>query len=85
MIKALASFIRKNAPSVEEVPIGAMIVFTTKGVKNLDVKQSSIPTMHVTKVKGFLRQQKREKLPKEDYTALKAAFDEKAAHLVIEE
>jgi hypothetical protein len=82
MIKALASFIRKNAPSVEEVPIGAMIVFTTKGVKNLDVKQSSIPAMHAAKVRGFLRQQKREKLPAADYEALKAAFDEKAAHLV---
>ncbi len=84
MVKALASFIRKNAPSVDEVPIGAMIVFTTKGVKNLDVKDSSIPAMHATKVKGFLRQQKRERLPKTDYEALKAAFDEKAAHLVTE-
>ncbi len=85
MVEALASFIRKHAPSVEEVPIGAMIVFTTKGVKNLDVKESSIPAMHATKVKGFLRQQRREKLPVEDYEALKAAFDEKAARLVVEE
>lgn len=84
MVKALANFIRQHAPSVEEVPIGAMIVFTTKGVKNLDVKQSKIPAMHATKVKGFLRQQKREPLPAADYEAIRAAFDEKAAHLTEE-
>lgn len=82
MVESLASFIRKNAPDVEEVPIGAMIVFTTKGVKDLDVKESDIPAMHATKVKGFLRQQKRELLPEADYEALKEAFDAKAAHLV---
>jgi hypothetical protein len=81
MIEALANFIRKNAPSVEEVPIGAMIVFTTKGVKDLDVGQSDIPAMHATKVKGFLRQQKRQQLPEADYEAIKAAFDAKAGHL----
>jgi hypothetical protein len=70
---------------VEEVPIGAMIVFTTKGVKNLDVKQSSIPAMHATKAKGFLRQQRRELLPEADYRAIKAAFDAQAAHFVEEQ
>lgn len=84
MIEALANFIRKNAPGVEEVPIGAMIVFTTKGVKELDVSQSSIPAMHATKVKGFLRQQRRDPLPEADYEAIKSAFDEKAAHLTEE-
>jgi hypothetical protein len=85
MVEALANFIRKNAPNVEEVPIGAMIVFTTKGVKNLDVNQSSIPAMHATKVKGFLRQQRRSPLPEADYEAIKAAFDAKASHLVEEQ
>lgn len=85
MVEALANFIRKNAPTVEEVPIGAMIVFTTKGVKNLDVNQSSIPAMHATKVKGFLRQQRRSPLPEADYEAIKAAFDAKASHLVEEQ
>jgi hypothetical protein len=36
-------------------------------------------------VKGFLRQQKREPLPEADYEALKAAFDDKAVHLVEEQ
>ena len=85
MVEALANFIRKNAPSVDEVPIGAMIVFTTKGVKDLDVKQSTIPAMHATKVKGFLRQKRRDPLPEADYEAIKAAFDAKAANVVEEQ
>ena len=85
MVQALANFIRKNVPSIEEVPIGAMIVFTTKGVKNLDVDQSNIPAMHATKVKGFLRQKRRDPLPEADYKAIKAAFDAQAAHLVEEQ
>ncbi|MFZ1400084.1 MAG: hypothetical protein WAS33_24490, partial [Candidatus Promineifilaceae bacterium] len=84
-IEALASFLNKNAPSVEEVPIAAMIVFTAKGNKNMDLKNSSIPAMHYTKVKGYLRQQKQEApMPEADYAAIKAAFDKKASHLLAE-
>ncbi|MFQ5400553.1 MAG: hypothetical protein ACE5E7_13265 [Anaerolineae bacterium] len=83
MVRVLAGYISKHAPGVEEVPIGALIVFTTKGLKNLDVKDSRIPAMHYTKLKGFLRQQKRDKLlSQEDYEAIRAAFDKKAAHLI---
>lgn len=86
MIEAMASYINKHAPSVEEVPIGAMIVFTTKGVENLDLEGSRIPAMHYTKVKGFLRRQERDEiLPREDYEAIRAAFDKKAAHLIEDE
>jgi hypothetical protein len=84
-IEAVASYLNKQAPSVEEVPIGAMIVFTNKGNKNLDLKKSSIPAMHFTKVKGYLRQQKRETpMPEADFVAIQAAFDKKAAHLLAE-
>jgi hypothetical protein len=75
MVEAMANYIRKNAPAVEELPIGEMIVFTTKGAQELNLKGSRIPAMHYTKVKGFLRQKKRESLPKADYEALRAAFD----------
>jgi hypothetical protein len=82
-VEAIANYLNKNAPSVEEVPIGALIVFTNKGNKNLDLKKSSIPAMHYTKVKGYLRQQKGEKpMPEEDFAAIQAAFDKKAAHLL---
>ncbi len=81
MVEAMAGYIRQNAPTVEELPIGALIVFTTKGATELDLENSTIPAMHATKVKGFLRQQKREPLPKADYDALRAAFDEKVGDL----
>lgn len=84
-VEAVASYLNKHAPSVEEVPIGAMVVFTTKGNKNLDLKNATIPAMHFTKVKGYLRQQKRETpMPEEDFAAIQAAFDKKAAHLLDE-
>jgi hypothetical protein len=81
MVEAMANYIRKNAPSVNELPIGALIVFTTKGAQELDLKGSRIPAMHYTKVKGFLRQKKRESLPKADYEALQAAFDKSVPDL----
>lgn len=84
-VEAIASYLNKNAPSVEEVPIGALIVFTNKGNKNLDLKNSTIPAMHYTKVKGYLRQQKSETpMSDEVFTAVQAAFDIKASHLLEE-
>ena len=82
-VEAIASYLNKHAPSVQEVPIGALIVFTNKGNKNLDLKSSNIPAMHYTKVKGYLRQLKRDKsMPEADFEAIKAAFDKKASHLL---
>jgi hypothetical protein len=85
-VEAVASYLHKHAPSVEEVSIGALIVFTSKGNKDLDLKKSNLPAMHYTKVKGYLRQQKRVKnMPEEDFLAIKAAFDLKATHLLEED
>ena len=85
MIEALAGFIRREAPAVEEVPIGAMIVFTSKNREELDVKNSNIPAMHASKVKGFLRQKgKGQSLPDSDYVALRAAFDTAAGDILEE-
>jgi hypothetical protein len=77
-VAAVAHFLQKNTPQVEEVPIAALIVFTSKGIKDLDLKGSTIPAMHYTKVKGFLKNQKREKMPAADYEAIQAAFDQQA-------
>lgn len=87
LVSAMANYIRKNAPKIEEVPIAPLIVFTTKNITSLDVKNSNIPAMHFGKLKGFLRQQKNAipAMPEEDYQALRAAFDKKTAHLVEEE
>lgn len=81
-VAAIASFINKQAPEVEEVPIAAMIVFTTKGDTELDLKKSRIPALHYTKVKGFMKQNKRqEPLPQPVYNALREAFDQRAAQV----
>jgi membrane protein implicated in regulation of membrane protease activity len=83
MIENMAGFIRKNAPEVDEVPIGAMIVFTSKNIKNLNVADSTIPAMHFSKVKGFLKDKgKRKPIPSSDYEAIKAAFDQAADDLL---
>jgi len=87
LVSAMANYIRKNAPEIEEVPMAPLIVFTTKNIKSLDVKNSNIPAMHYTKLKGFLRQQKGvlPPMPEAEYEALRTAFDKKAAHLIEEE
>ena len=83
MIKGLAGYISNHAPQLNEVPIAAMIVFTTKNIDELDVAGSSIPAMHHTKVKGFLRQKGQgTTLPAADYAALQEAFDKAAVDLL---
>jgi len=83
MIAALAGYINKNAPEIEEVPIAAMIVFTSKNLDELDVEGSRIPAMHYSKVKGYMKREgKGEPLPDDVYESLRAAFDEAADDLV---
>jgi hypothetical protein len=85
MIEALAGFIRREAPTVEEVPIGAMIVFTSKNRDELHVENSNIPARHFSKVKGFLRQKGLgKKLPEKEYDALRLAFDNAAGDILEE-
>ena len=79
MVQSVAAFLNKAAPDVEEIPIAPMIVFTTKGVDQLDLKKSPIPAMHYKKVRGFLKQkQNPPNLSKEDYEAVRAALDAEA-------
>ena len=83
MVKSLAAFINKEAPEIEEVPIGAMIVFTTEKIKSLDIEDSEIPAMPASKVRKFMRKEGVGKpLPPETYQRLQAIFD-KAAEKVL--
>ena len=91
MIQRLAVFIRKNAPEIEneELPIGVMILFTLQRPKDsksgfvLDLKESTFPAMHISKLRGYMRAQGRgEPLRPELYAALQEAFDKKAANLL---
>ena len=86
-VAAIANYLRKNAPSVEEVRIAPVIVFTTKEAGELNLKGSTIPAMHYAKLRSFLRQQRGKgvkPIPTADYEAVKTAFDKKAAHLIEE-
>jgi hypothetical protein len=81
MVERLANYLRKHAPEVEEVPIAPMIVFTTKDIKSLDVANANFPAMQYTKVKGYLKQQwqnSQDKMDRETYAAVQAAFDRQA-------
>lgn len=83
MIKGLAGFISRQVPELEEVPIGAMIIFTTKNIESLDLDGSTIPAMHASKLRGYLRQTGLgQPLPEEEYEALRQAFDQAAGDLV---
>lgn len=85
-VSALASYIHKNAPEIEEVPVGAIIVFTTKDSGELDLDDSRIPAMHFTKLRGYFKQKARgPSLPDEEYQALRDAFDEAVADHVEEQ
>jgi hypothetical protein len=84
MVEAMAGYIRKHAPALAEadVPMAAMIVFTSKGLKDLDLAGSSYPAMHASKVKGYLRQKGLgPPMPSEAYEALRQAFDQAAGGL----
>ncbi|HSH05920.1 MAG TPA: hypothetical protein VLL52_25620 [Anaerolineae bacterium] len=83
-VDKLDRYIRKNAPDLEaEFPIGAIIVFTQPGLKELDLEGSSIPAMHASKLKKYLKKQGLgEPLPAEVYERLREMFDEAAGKLV---
>jgi len=72
---ALASYINNEARVILDLNIAAMIVFTGKNHDLLDVENASIPSMHYSKVKGYLNSNAGQPMPSGDYEALKFAFD----------
>jgi hypothetical protein len=85
MIQSMAAYVNKHAPEVAEVPMAALIVFTAKEIKKLEVANSRIPAMHHTKVRGFLKQQwSGKQISAGEYEALRHAFDRAAPELVPE-
>jgi len=84
-LQKLVGFLEKEVQELDEVPVGVMLVFTSKGV-DLDAGDSPIPAYHYTKLKGvFKRTTQGPPLPEESYRLLQAAFDEKAGDLVEDE
>ena len=80
----MAEYIQKNAAAAAGAPLFPIIVFTAENIAALDVKESRIPAVHASKLSGALRQQSinLKPLPKEQYDALRAAFDDAAGHLL---
>lgn len=85
-VAQMRTYIQQNAPSAADVPIWPIIVFTAENIDNLNVKESRIPAVHASKLSSALRQQTiaLKPLPRDQYDALRAAFDAKAAHLIEE-
>lgn len=82
-LQVMVNFLNKHFPDMEEVPLAILIAFTTVSNDQLDVQKSRLPAMHVSKVKGYLKQQwsKSKPMPKGQYEAIQAVFD-KASGLV---
>lgn len=73
----LVKFIKDKAPEIDEIPIGAIIVFTDPKVKTtLDVKESGMPAMHISDLKAFIKKQLGRPLPPEKYRRLRTIFQE---------
>lgn len=85
-VAKMEAYVKEVAPSVTNVPISPVIVFTAQNIDSLDVKGSRIPALHHAKLGNFLRLQKdkQKPLPRADYEALRQAFDAKAVHLIEE-
>lgn len=74
-IGQLVNYINENAPDMEEVPVGAIIVFLapTSELK-LETQDSAIPAVHVSTLKKYLRKQLGRPLPPEQFKQLQEIF-----------
>lgn len=81
-VEALVKYIKENAPELEEVPIGAIIVFTApKHLVALDLKASRLPASHVSELKKLIRKHTNRPLPPDQYQKLRTIFDASATFL----
>lgn len=83
-VARMEAYIQANAPAAADAPVFPIIVFTAPNITALEVKESRIPAVHAAKLSGALRQRtiNLKPLPREQYEALRAAFDAQAAHLI---
>ncbi len=69
----LIAYISENAPELDELPVGAVIV-ATNPMAVLDVGASRIPVMKASELKKFVRKNTGRALPKADHNRLKEIF-----------
>lgn len=85
-VAKMVAYLKEAAPSVTDVTVSPIIVFTAQNIESLDVKQSRIPAVYHSKLGTLLRQHrdKQKPLSRADYESLQAALDAKATHLLAE-
>lgn len=85
-VSKMAAFIAEHAPEAVGAPVTPIIVFTADNIDSLDIKESRIPAVHHSKLAGVIKQRKELQvpMPREQYDALRAAFDAKAPGLAVE-
>lgn len=75
----LVNYVKEHAPELEELPIGAIIVFLAPASQStLDLEGSRIPAVHVDDLKKFIRKHVGRPLPHEQYKRLRKLFQETA-------
>lgn len=55
LVDQMQSFLEKQAPEIQGVPVDAVVVFVADRVTLNVVKESSVPPVRAAKLKGFLR------------------------------
>lgn len=79
LVDTLVNYLRKEAPQVDEVRIAPVVVFTSDNA-SVDVKNADVAALHYSKLKGFMKEEKRQNvdpMSAADYEAIQAALDKK--------
>ncbi len=75
-ISKLVKYVNEHAPELDEIPIGAIVVFTQPEGKLTLIKDSpNIPVVHATDLRKYIKKQLGRPLPPEQFRRLKAIFD----------
>lgn len=76
-ISKLVKYVNERAPELDEIPVGAIVVFTQpEGKVTLEIDGANIPVIHATALRKYIKKQLGRPLPPEQFRRLKAVFDE---------
>ena len=74
-ISKLIKYIKEHAPELDEIPIGAVVVFTKPNV-SVEKDGPNIPVVEADELRKYIKKQLGRPLPPEQFRRLKAVFDE---------
>jgi hypothetical protein len=79
-ISKLVKYVNEHAPELDEIPIGAIVVFTQPdGKVMLEKNGPNIPVVHASELRKYIKKQIGRPLPPEQFRRLKAIFDEQVS------